>query len=48
MVSFSGLNDHSSTIGALIAALEEKDDYTAGHSERVAEFSGMIAQSMGG
>ena len=36
-----------STIGTLIAALEEKDDYTAGHSERVAEFSGMIARSMG-
>ena len=36
-----------STIETLIVALEEKDEYTAGHSERVAEFSGMIARGMG-
>ncbi len=36
-----------STIGALIAALEEKDEYTAGHSERVARLSGLIARSLG-
>jgi len=35
------------TIEALIATLEEKDEYTAGHSERVADFARLIAETLG-
>lgn len=35
------------TIEALVTALEEKDRYTAGHSQRVAEFAQITAQEMG-
>jgi putative nucleotidyltransferase with HDIG domain len=35
------------TIEALIATLEEKDEYTAGHSERVAGFARLIAETLG-
>ncbi|MEW6735776.1 MAG: HD domain-containing phosphohydrolase [Acidobacteriota bacterium] len=40
----------SLSLGAIIAlarALEAKDQYTSGHSQRVAEYSAMIAQQMG-
>ncbi|MCA9548364.1 MAG: HD domain-containing protein, partial [Myxococcales bacterium] len=35
------------TIEAFVTALEEKDRYTAGHSERVAEFAQVTAEAMG-
>ncbi len=35
-----------STIEAFVNALEEKDRYTAGHSERVAEFAQVTAEAM--
>ncbi len=35
------------TIEALVTALEEKDRYTAGHSERVAEFARVTAEELG-
>lgn len=35
------------TIEAFVTALEEKDRYTAGHSERVAEFAQITAQALG-
>ena len=35
------------TIEAFVTALEEKDRYTAGHSERVAEFALVTAREMG-
>jgi putative nucleotidyltransferase with HDIG domain len=35
------------TIRSLAAAIDAKDPYTRGHSERVAHYSEMIAQSMG-
>ncbi len=35
------------TIEALVVALEEKDPYTAGHSQRVAEYAQITAQEMG-
>lgn len=35
------------TIEAFVTALEEKDRYTAGHSERVAEFAQVTAQELG-
>ena len=35
------------TVRSLVAALEAKDRYTAGHSERVAAYSVAIAQAMG-
>ena len=35
------------TIEAFVTALEEKDRYTAGHSERVAEFALVTARQMG-
>lgn len=37
----------TATIEAFVTALEEKDRYTAGHSERVAEYSRLIARQMG-
>jgi putative two-component system response regulator len=37
-----------SGVRALVAALEAKDPYTYGHSERVTEFSGCIARRLGG
>jgi putative nucleotidyltransferase with HDIG domain len=38
---------YADTIGSLVAALEAKDLYTKGHSVRVAEYTVMIAESMG-
>ena len=35
------------TVRSLVAALEAKDRYTAGHSERVAQYSVAIAKAMG-
>jgi putative nucleotidyltransferase with HDIG domain len=35
------------TIESLAVALEAKDRYTAGHSQRVARFAGLIARSLG-
>ncbi|MBS3957672.1 MAG: HD-GYP domain-containing protein [Clostridiales bacterium] len=35
------------TVRSLVAALEAKDPYTAGHSERVAQYSSAIAKSLG-
>ncbi len=37
---------YADTISSLVAALEAKDMYTKGHSERVAEYSVMIARAM--
>lgn len=37
----------TATIEAFVTALEEKDRYTAGHSERVAEYSRIIARELG-
>jgi len=39
-------NAYSSTVGALITAIEAKDPYTKGHSERVAELSVKIAKQL--
>lgn len=38
---------HFETILSLVKALEEKDPYTAGHSERVADYAVGIAKNMG-
>lgn len=38
---------YSDTVRSLIGALEAKDPYTRGHSERVAEYAMQIADSMG-
>lgn len=35
------------TIRAVIAAIEAKDSYTAGHSARVGEYSAMLSESLG-
>lgn len=32
---------------ALVKIIEERDSYTAGHSQRVSEYSGLLAQAMG-
>lgn len=37
----------TTTIEAFVTALEEKDRYTAGHSERVAEYARVTAQELG-
>ena len=36
-----------STIQAFVTSLEEKDEYTAGHSERVADYARLTAQALG-
>jgi len=36
-----------STIQAFVTSLEEKDEYTAGHSERVADYARLTAEAMG-
>ena len=38
---------YESTVLAFVGAIEAKDIYTRGHSERVAEYSRMIAEKMG-
>ncbi|MHB1018424.1 MAG: HD-GYP domain-containing protein [Coriobacteriia bacterium] len=38
---------YTSTVRSLVSAIEAKDPYTRGHSERVAEYSGLIAAQMG-
>jgi len=40
-------SSYLNTVKALVQALEEKDAYTRGHSERVAELSVQIAQNFG-
>ena len=37
----------TTTIEAFVTALEEKDRYTAGHSERVAEYARVTAEELG-
>ena len=45
---FKELNQaFTQTIEGLVAALEAKDNYTRGHSERVAHFARLIAEAMG-
>lgn len=41
------VDDTRRTIEAMVAALEERDEYTAGHSERVARYAGEIARVLG-
>jgi HD-GYP domain-containing protein (c-di-GMP phosphodiesterase class II) len=41
------LDDTRRTIEAMVSALEERDEYTAGHSERVARYAGEIARVLG-
>jgi len=41
------IENYDKTIKSLVTLLEERDSYTAGHSQRVAEYSSMIAQAMG-
>jgi hypothetical protein len=38
---------YAGTVRSLVAAMEAKDPYTSGHSERVAEYARMVAQRMG-
>lgn len=40
-------DNHIETLGVLINAVEEKDEYTRGHSERVTAISVVLAESMG-
>ena len=40
-------SSYLNTVKALVRAIEEKDSYTRGHSERVAELSLLIGQEMG-
>lgn len=45
---FVGLKDaYLDTVGSLVAAIEAKDPYTRGHSERVAEMAAGIGRSLG-
>jgi HD-GYP domain-containing protein (c-di-GMP phosphodiesterase class II) len=37
---------HDETVALLIRALEQKDPYTAGHAERVAQYANYIAQEL--
>jgi putative nucleotidyltransferase with HDIG domain len=41
------VENHQQTINSLIKMIEGRDTYTAGHSERVAKYSKMIANAMG-
>ncbi|HET6352132.1 MAG TPA: HD-GYP domain-containing protein [Coriobacteriia bacterium] len=46
--SFTAMQDaYTDTIRSLVGALEAKDPYTRGHSERVAEYSVLLARSAG-
>lgn len=38
---------YTSTVRSLVAAIEAKDPYTRGHSERVAQYAHMVASRMG-
>ena len=38
---------HNETVALLIRALEQKDPYTAGHAERVAQYANYIAEELG-
>lgn len=47
MKSLISFNDLHEVVDSLTAALDAKSHYTCGHSERVAEFSLLLAQGMG-
>ena len=47
MLLFETKNNYVQTIDALIAAIEAKDQYTRGHSQRVSSLAVQIAQKMG-
>lgn len=40
-------NHYASTVKALLAAIDAKDQYTRGHSERVSRFSAFLAERVG-
>ncbi len=40
-------NHYASTVKALLAAIDAKDHYTRGHSERVSRFSAFLAEKIG-
>lgn len=40
-------NHYKSTVAALLAAIDAKDQYTRGHSERVSKFSAFLAERIG-
>lgn len=40
-------NHYASTVKALLAAIDAKDQYTRGHSERVSRFSAFLAERIG-
>lgn len=41
------VQDYENILLALVKMIEQRDSYTAGHSQRVANYSKMLAQSMG-
>lgn len=41
------VNDYKNMLFALISMVEQRDNYTAGHSQRVANYSVLIAKEMG-
>ena len=40
-------NNYEKTLASMVAMIEQRDTYTAGHSKRVAKYSQMIAKEMG-
>lgn len=43
----SKTNDYKNMLFALVSMVEQRDSYTAGHSQRVAKYTQMIAKEMG-